>query len=217
MQSINLLSELEQIPLRTEHGRYTYKDVIEQSGSMRNDLFAIEVAAGVEESFSALLAARNMPAAQDVPEIPPDLFEADRLASPDAAANYSLHARYAEAVDTGPRSVTSFISNLKGKLGEIRVQDHLQQEFPGRSFELAADQNQRGWDIIATSPDGTTEHIQVKVGGEEYAGEVLTSMQENPDVRFATSNEIRDAILAKDPELSERFIDIKLNLSNPIQ
>lgn len=215
MQSINLLSELEQIRLRAEHGRYTYKDVIEQSGSMRNDLFAIEVAAGVEESFSALLAARNIPAAQDVPEIPPDLFEADRLASPDAAADYSLHARYAEAVDTGPESVTSFISNLKGKLGELRVQDHLQQEFPGDSFEIAADQNQRGWDIISTSPDGTTEHIQVKVGGEEYAtGKVLTSMQENPDVRFAPSNEIRDAILAKDPELSERFIDGNLNLSN---
>ncbi len=212
MQSINLLSELEQIPLRAEHGRYTYKDVIEQSGSMRNDLFAIEIAAGVEESFSALLAARNMPAAQDVPEIPPDLFEADRLASPDAAADYSLHARYAEAVDTGPRSVTSFISNLKGKLGELRVQDHLQQEFPGYSFEIAADQNQQGWDILATSPDGTTVPIQVKAGGEEYAGKVLTSMQENPDVRFATSNEIRDAILAKHPELSAQFIDG--NLSN---
>ena len=203
MQSINLLSELEQIPLRTEHGRYTYKDVIEQSGSMRNDLFAIEVAAGVEESLEVLFDARN---------VPDDLFEAYRLAFPRVAAEHSLHDRYAEMVDKGPESVTQFISNLKGKLGELRVQDHLQQEFPGDSFEIAADQNQRGWDIIATSPDGTTEHIQVKVGGEEYAGKVLTSMQENPDVLFVVSNEIRATILAKHPELSAQFIDG--NLSN---
>ena len=206
MQSIDLLSELEQIPLRAEHGRYTYKEVVELSGLMRNDYFAIEIAAGVEDTLSALLVAQN------VPEISPDLFEAYRLASPDVAADYSLHGRYAEMVDRGPESVTPFISNLKGKLGELRVQDHLQQEFPGYSFEIAADQNQPGWDIIGTGPDGTTVQIQVKVGGEEYAGEVLARMQENPDVLFAVSNDIRDALLVEHPELSSRFVDI--NLSN---
>lgn len=212
MQSINLLSELEQIPLRAEHGRYTYKDVIEQSGLMRNDLFAIEIAAGVEESLSALLAARNMPVALDVPEISPDLVDAYRLASPVLSAEHSLHGRYAEVVDKGPESVTPFISNIKGKLGELRVQDQLQQEFPGYSFELVKKQNEPIKDILATSPDGKTEQIQVKIGDEEYAtGQVLTSMQENPNVLFATSNEIRDAILAEHPELSSRFIDIDLS------
>ena len=86
------------------------------------------------------------------------------------------------------------------------------REFPGYSFELVEKQNEPIKDIIATSPDGTTEQIQVKVGGEEYAGEVLTSMQENPDVLFVVSNEIRATILAKHPELSAQFIDV--NLSN---
>lgn len=204
MQSINLLSELEQIPLRAEHGRYTYKDVIEQSGAMRNDLFAIEVAEGVEKSLKVLFDARN---------VPDDLFEAYRLASPGVAANHSLHERYAEVVDKGPESVTSFISNIKGKLGELRVQDHLQQEFPGYSFELVKKQNEPIKDILATSPDGTTKQIQVKIGDEEYAtGKVLTSMQEEPDVLFAVSNEIR-AKLAEHPELSSQFID-NLSLSN---
>ena len=213
MQSINLLSELEQIPLRAEHGRYTYKDVIEQSGAMRNDLFAIEIAAGVEESLSTLLAARNMPAALDVPEISPDLVDAYRLASRVLSAEHSLHGRYAEVVDKGPESVTPFISNIKGKLGELRVQDHLQQEFPGYSFELVKKQNEPIKDILATSPDGTTKQIQVKIGDEEYAtGKVLTSMQEEPDVLFAVSNEIR-AKLAEHPELSSQFID-NLSLSN---
>ena len=203
MQSIQLLDELEQVPLRGEHGRYTYEDVVELSGLMRNDLFAIEVAAGVEDSCSALFDARN---------VPDDLFEAYRLASPDVAADHSLHERYLEMVDRGPESVEGFISNLKGKLGELRVQEHLQQEFPGYSFEIAADQNQPVWDILAASPDGTETQIQVKIGGEEYADEVAARMQEDPDVLFAVSNEIRAEVLAEHPELSSQFID--LNLSN---
>lgn len=222
MQSINLLSELEQIPLRAEHGRYTYKDVIERSGLMRNDLFAVEIAAGVEESLSELLdevqlawsmvKEASLSALLEARNVPDDLIEAYRLASPGVAADHSLHERYLEMVDRGPESVTPFISNLKGKLGELKVQDHLQQEFPGYSFAIATDQNQPGWDILATSPDGTTEQIQVKVGGEDYAGEVLSRMQEDPDVLFAVSNEIRATVLAEHPELSAQFIDS--NLSN---
>ncbi len=203
MQSIQLLSELEQVPLLGEYGCYTYEDVVELSGLMRNDLFAIEVAAGVEDSCSTLFDARN---------VPDDLFEAYRLASPGVAADYSLHERYLEMVDRGPGSVEGFISNLKGKLGELRVQEHLQQEFPGYSFEIAADQNQPVWDILAASPDGTETQIQVKIGGEDYADEVAARMQEDPDVLFAVSNEIRAAVLVEYPELSSQFIDT--NLSN---
>ena len=203
MQSIQLLDELEQVPLRGEHGRYTYEDVVELSGLMRNDLFAIEVAAGVEDSCSALFDARN---------VPDDLFEAYRLASPGVEADHSLHERYLEMVDRGPESVGGFISNLKGKLGELRVQEHLQQEFPGYSFEIARAQNQPVWDILATSPDGTVVvPIQVKIGGEQYAPEVAARMQEDPEVLFAVSNEIR-ARLAEHPDLSSQLIDT--NLSN---
>ena len=216
MQSIDLLSELEQIPLRAEHGRYTYKDVIERSGLMRNDLFAIEIAAGVEESLEALFDARNVSddVSDDVSEMSPDLFEAYRRSSPRVAEFHSLHERYLEMVDRGPESVTGFISNIKGKLGELRVREHLQQEFPpGYSFAIAENQNEPILDILATSPDGTTKQIQVKVGGEEYAaGKVLGRMQEDPDVLFAVSHEIRATVLAKHPELSDQFID-----SQPLQ
>ena len=173
MQSANLLSELEQIPLRREHDRYTYEDVVKQSGLMRNDLFAIEVSAGIEDTFSTLFDARN---------VTDDLFEAYSLASPGVAADHSLYDRYVEMVNQGERSVGGFISNIKGKLGELRIQEHLQQEFPGYSFQIADAQNQPDWDILATGPDGTEVPIQVKIGDEEYAGEVLARMQEDPDV-----------------------------------
>ena len=112
-------------------------------------------------------------------------------------------------VERGPESVEGFISNLKGKLGELRIQEHLQQGFPGYSFEIAADQNQPVWDILAASPDGTETQIQVKIGGEDYADEVAARMQEDPDVLFAVSNEIRAAVLVEYPELSSQFIDTK--------
>ena len=205
MQSTNLLSELEQIPLRGEHDRYTYEDVVKQSGLMRNDLFAIEVAAGVEDTFSTLFDARN---------VPDDLFEAYSLASPGVAADHSLYERYTEMVNRGEESVGGFISNIKGKLGELRIQEHLQQEFPGYSFQIADAQNQPDWDILATGPDGTEVPIQVKIGDEEYAGEVLARMQEDSDVLFAVSNEIRSKISSEHPTLSDQFIDIDIDLSN---
>ena len=224
MQSANLLSELEQIPLRGEHERYTYENVVKQSGLMRNDLFAIEVAAGVEGALSSLLLdTQNVPdAADDAPDaipnaipdpVPNDLFDAYKLAFPDIAANHSLVERYMEMVNRGEGSVRGFINNIKGKLGELRIQEHLPQEFPpGYSFPMSAPQNQPIWDIPATSPDGTVTHIQVKIGGEDYAGEVLARMQENPNVLFAVSDEIRTKILTEHPELSDQFVNS--NISN---
>lgn len=218
MQSIQLLAELEQVPLRGEHGRYTYEDVVELSGLMRNDLFAIEVSAGVEGALSSLLLdIQNVPDADpDVvfDAVPEDLFEAYRLASPDVAENYSLPERYLEMVGRGPGSVQGFISNLKGKLAELRIQKQLSQEYPDHLFPIAGSQNQSVWDIPAISlDDGTVTHIQAKTGGEEYAGEVLARMQENPNVLFAVSNEIRTAILADHPELASQFVN-RVNFSN---
>lgn len=203
MQSANLLSVLEQIPLRGEHERYTYEGVVKQSELMRNDLFAIEIAAGVEDTFSTLFDARN---------IPDDLFKAYKDAFPNISNDHSLYERYLEMVNRGERSADGFTNNIKGKLGEIRTKEHLEQEFPGYSFDIADAQNQPGWDILATSPDGIEVQIQVKIGGEEYAGDVLARMQEDSDVLFAVSNEVRSAVLDKHPELSDRFID--LNISN---
>ena len=117
---------------------------------MRNDLFAIEVAAGIEGVLSALVAARNVSDA----DASADLLEAYRLASPDAAAEVPLYEEYNEVLARGPESVGGFISNIKGKLAEIRVQGHLEKEFPDYSFEIATNQNQPVWDILSTSPAG---------------------------------------------------------------
>ena len=66
--------------------------------------------------------------------------------------------------------------------------------------------------IFSPQAPTTETQIQVKIGGEDYADEVAARMQEDPDVLFAVSNEIRAAVLVEYPELSSQFID--LNLSN---
>lgn len=203
MRSVELLPELERVPLRGQHGRYTWTQVVERSVQMRNDLFAIEIGAGAEGALSALFDARN---------VPDDLHQAYRLAFASVAADQALNERYLEMVDRGPESVTGFMSNLKGKLAELRLPEHLQREFPGYSFNIAASPNQPVWDITATSPDGAREVlIQAKVGAADYAGDVLTRMQEDPDVLFAVSNEIRREILATHPELAAQFANFDLS------
>ncbi|MEX0775002.1 MAG: hypothetical protein WD042_04725 [Phycisphaeraceae bacterium] len=203
MQSINLIPELERVPLRAAHGRYSWTDVAQRSMQMRNDLFAIEVAAGVEVACSGLFDARN---------VPDDLFEAFRLGFPVVSVNVSLHDRYLDMVERGPENITGFISNLKGKLAELQMPDRLQEEFPGYSFSIAASQNQPTWDIVGTAPDGGSQVlIQAKVGNAGYAGDVLARMHEDPDVAFAVSNEIRSAILDQHPELADQFLNLDLS------
>ena len=203
MLSVGLLSELERVPLHAEPSRYKWNEVVERSTRMRSDLFAIEVSAGVEVALSGIFEARN---------VPDDLIEAYRLASPSVAADHTLHERYLEMVERGPESVTGFINNVKGKLAELRMPEHLEQEFPGYTFNLAESQNQVGWDLIGMSQDGGTDVlIQAKVGGANYAGDVLERMQDDPDLIFAASNEIRGAIVDRHPELAAQFVDLDLS------
>jgi hypothetical protein len=202
MRSIELLPYLERIPLHREHERYTGPEVIECSAKMRNDLFAIEVASGAETAASGLFDARN---------VSDDLFHAFKFASPDIATDHSLFERYAEMVDRGPNSITSFINNVKGKLFELRLPEQLNSEFPGYSFRIAEAQNQSVWDITGTGPDGTAVLIQAKAGAPAYAADVLTRMQGHPDVLFAATSEIRADILADHPELAGQFVDVDVS------
>lgn len=203
MRSVELLAGLEQIPLRAEHGRYTWAQVVERSAQMRNDLFAIEIGAGIEGTLSALFDARN---------VPDDLHEAYRLTFPSVATDDNLYERFTEMIERGPENVTGFVNNLKGKLFELRLPEHLQHDFPGYSFNIAASQNQPLWDIIGVSPDGTDQMlIQAKIGGANYAGDVLERMQGDPDVLFAVSNEIRTEILNQHPDLANQFVNLDLS------
>ncbi len=202
MQSLNLLSSIEAIPLSREHRRYGMADVVTRSSEMRSEVFAIETGVALERATRHIFETRN---------VPDDLFEAFRQASPSVAGEQGLYERYLEMADRGPESVTGFVNNVKGKLFEVRLPDHLESEFPGYTFRIGELQNQPGWDIVATAPDGSDVFIQAKMGGAGYARDVLERMQSDPDTIFAVSHEIRDEILASHPELASQFVNVDIS------
>ena len=141
----------------------------------------------------------------DAGGISDDLVEAYQLNHP--GAEQSITEYYTEIMNRGPQSVTGFVSNLKGKVGEIESERMLEERFPGYDFTIAADPTQAVWDLNGVGPDGTENIlVQVKMGVTGYAYDVAARMESDPDVLFAVSREIYDQ-LAESPQLSSRLID----------
>jgi len=201
MKSSSLINELEKIPLEKEHKHYTLQATAKEMSQIKRDFFVIETAVGLESAFSSIFEERN---------IPDDLTEAYNMAFSDVSVDHSIYERYTEMLDRGPESVSGFVGTVKGKLFELRLPEMLENQFPGYTFEMASNPNQPIWDIIANSPTGESIFIQAKMGGSNYVSDVIERMQENPDVLFATSNEIQDAILSSHPELADQFVNVDL-------
>ena len=58
-------------------------------------------------------------------------------------------------------------------------------------FELAESPTQPAWDLVGTSPDAPDIFVQVKVGGQGYADEVVDAMQEDPNIGFCRQRRSR--------------------------
>lgn len=202
MKSSILIKELEKIPLKKEHKHYSLQSIAKEMSQIHRDYFVIETAVGLESAFSTVFTERN---------IPDDLQQAYNTAFSNVSMDHSLFERYSEMVERGPESVSSFVGTIKGKLFELRLPELLENQFPDYKFEIAGDPTQPIWDIIGNSSSGESILIQAKMGGSEYVSDVLERMQDNPDVLFATSNEIRDSILSSHPELAYQFINVDLS------
>ena len=100
-------------------------------------------------------------------------------------------------------------------MAELKAEEVLEDRFPGYEFEIAQDLNQSVWDLKGIPSDGTSEIlVQVKMGGEGYTSDVLSRMQEDPEVLFAVSSEIHDRIVERMPQLAGQLIDLETsNLS----
>lgn len=118
-----------------------------------------------------------------------------------------LFSHYSEMVEKGDASLSGFIANLKGKLFEIKVVEHLESTFPDLDFQIASDPTNPIWDISFMNPDtGFEGFIQAKMGAADYATEVVDRMQASPDTYFALSQELSDAILDAHPELAGQIV-----------
>ena len=200
LQSLSLLDDLRKLPVAEGVATLSHDETVARMRGMDRNHFAIEVSQATEEAMEALFKARNVP---DV------LREAYPLAFTNS--NQSLHEHYQEVMEGSPSSVVGFVSNLKGKVAELRVESALEGQYPDYDFNLAESVTQPGWDLIGTSPDGPDIFIQVKTGAEEYADDVVDAMREHPKIAFLVSTEVYDRIAESHPELLVRLGDIGSN------
>ena len=198
LESLALLPELQKIPRDDAALELDFEGQMTQILGMDRDHFSIELSTAVEAPLMTLFEARN------VDDVVPQAHE---LAF--SNSDLSLHEHYQEMVSRGEESVTGFMSNLKGKVAELRAEDKLEEWFPGYDFELASNPTQPIWDIRGVGPEGTEDLlIQVKAGGISYVPEVLEGMEEAPTTLFAVSHEIYDRILETAPELGGQLADL---------
>ena len=136
MESLSLLPRLLELPKANDVDGLDTVQSITCIRAMDRSHFAIELSQATEEALTALFQARNVP---DV------LNEAFGLSfSTVAEQGITLHDQYGEMLERGSRSVTGFVSNLKGKVAEMRVESALEERFAGYDFDLAKIQRKRG-------------------------------------------------------------------------
>ncbi len=197
MESYSYINDLERLPLNSNYTEYGLDFILGKSEEISSDFFSIEVAAGTEEVFTTLFEHRN---------IPDSLKEAYVMSMPDKSSVMSLFNNYLEKQENGLKSVQGLISNIKGKIFEINLESKLENQYPGFDFKIAKDPTQPIWDLKGSNTNGDIIEVQAKMGGESYASDVLDRMNENPNILFSVSKEIKQKILETNPELSNRFV-----------
>ena len=200
MRSLELLPALSNLPASGDITQFTFAESSRHLRSTDGNMLAIEVSEGVDETLEGLSQAN----------VPDDVEAAFSLLYPNS--DIPAHEYYENTLALGERSATGFISNLKGKVAELKTEELLEERFQGYDFEIARDLNQPVWDVHGISSEGTGEIlVQVKMGGEAYASDVLGRMQDDPDVLFAVSSEIHDKIIERTPELADQLIDLDVS------
>ena len=198
MQSINLLPEIQKLPGEIQRRPRSFRDHI--AGLIETDRTFQAAETASATSFGLWSIFDNI-------NVDDNLGEAYRMAYPNLAADHSLYEHWLLMTESGDQSMTGFISGLKGKLAEIQVADQLEQN-GFSNVEIAVSPTQPVWDISAVNEFGEKVFFQLKTGAEEYAGDVIDALADNPGVAFLVSSEIYQQISEAVPDLANRITDI---------
>lgn len=199
LESLALLPDLEKLPIGDGAPDSDFQDHMTHIVKMDRDHFSIEFASAVETPLMTLFRVRNV---DDVLRKAYDLSFSN--------SDLSLNEHFREMVSRGEESVTGFMSNLKGKVGELRAIPALEERYPGYRFELARNPTQPILDITGIGPEGTDPiFVQVKAGAASSVSEVAHTMEDTPNVIFAVSRDIYDKIADVHPELTDRLLDLE--------
>lgn len=201
MKSLELLSELEAIPIEKKYTALSNSKMLELLYNRQIADCFIEAGVATEIGLLALFESRN---------IPDHYFEAYKASF--SNSDISLYEHFQEILEKGDRSVLGFINNFKGKVFEFELQNRLEEVYPNYDFNIALNPTQPIWDIQAINSEGVTEFfVQAKMWGEGSASNLQRIMEENPEILYATCNEIRDKVLENAPELADQFLPVDIS------
>ena len=211
MESLSLLPALQNLPGSEKDSDLPLPEIKNKLREMDRDHWSIEISIGIETALLGLFNSRN---------VPDDVQEAYHLSF--GRSDLSLYEHYEDVLGRGDAAVIGFVSNLKGKVAEMRLVPDLEDHYPGYAFSIATSPNQPVWDIQGIGPEGTEDiFVQVKMGSESYSSEVTEAIEQSPEnVSFAVSREIHEGIAQSNPELLDRMIEIgdsNLNFTQGIE
>ena len=172
----------------------------------------------LEEKIKATLSNIGTESAGQNPELI-KLNQAYEMQYPGEAAQYSLAEKWQQISEGGNKSMTGFISGLKGKVAEINFAENLEAR-GYTNVTIVRDPTQPIFDVYCNAPDGELIHWQVKTGDVNYANDVLQTMQDTPTLSvsymldidsYVLNAEIYDRMAERSPELIDQIPDIGAN------
>ncbi|MEG0855808.1 MAG: hypothetical protein RSG52_04920 [Terrisporobacter sp.] len=200
MESIKLLKEIKKIPKPKKYDDKEFCEMLNLLDSRKTTDCFIEAAFATEIGLREIFESRN---------VPDNIFNAYK----DSFANseISLFEHYEQMLERGDKAALGFINNLKGKVFECELEGKLENLYEGFDFNLADSPIQPIWDLKGINEFGEEIFVQAKLWGEGNASKLIELMNENPDILYAASNEIREKVLQNAPELANQFVDIDVN------
>ena len=198
LQSTNMLPDLLKIPGGPNGIHQSSGQHLTALLNTDRTFYAAEYAAGISSGLWLIFDSIN---------VNDNIHAAYEAQYPNLAADHSLYDHVQEMMSREGEAIQGFISGLKGKMAEFNAAQQL--ESAGYAdVSIAADPTQAVFDITATTPDGAVTFWQVKTGTADYADQVQDAMAESPDVSFAVSSEIYEAIAETPQEAAAAVLDI---------
>ena len=217
MRSLDLLPQLKALPAAEEPPDATFADMIRRIREMDRELFVTEIAIGTEATLEQIFDLHTASAdftpeqVYSLIERYPDIARAHTLSFPGESRTPAEH--YLDMVNLGSDHARGFVSNLKGKVAEVKAEEILPDYFPGYQFHIASDPTQAVWDLRGISSEGAQDiFVQIKTGARGYSPEVIESMQDAPEyLIFGLTSELFDAVTQSAPELAARAVDLGIS------
>ena len=196
MKSLELLTELEAIPIDEKYSALSNSKMLELLHNRQIADCFIEAGVATEIGLLALFESRN---------IPDHYFEAYKASF--SNSDMSLYEHFQKMLENGDRSVLGFVNNFKGKVFEFELLNKLKELYPSYDFSIALDPTQPIWDIQAINSEGVTDFYKLRCGRRKC----INSAKDNggkPRYIICYYNEIRDKVLENAPELADQFLPV---------